>query len=168
MEDYDLSIISEIDLGDGASLALTACPGRRSSYSASLDGIFEWAPTAVLSLIEDCEFPFDPPRFSADLSNKGIAWFRFPIRNYSTPEGDESWLAIAGNIHDILNSKGRVLFHCLGGLGRSGMVAARLLTERGEAAPDAIRRVRRARPGAIETQAQELWVKAGEAGQAKA
>ncbi|MBS1166396.1 MAG: protein phosphatase [Proteobacteria bacterium] len=162
MEDYDLSIISTLDLGDGSSLALTACPGRKSSYSASLDSIVEWAPTAVLSLIEDCEFPFDPDRFSADLSNKGIAWLRFPIRNYCTPEGDEPWPAIAGKVRDILDNKGRVLIHCWGGLGRSGMVAARLLTERGEATASAISRVRQARPGAIETKAQEQWVRDGE------
>ncbi|WP_026793125.1 protein-tyrosine phosphatase family protein [Pleomorphomonas oryzae] len=164
MEDYELSIISTLDLGDGSSLALTACPGRKSSYSASLDSIVEWAPTAVLSLIEEREFPFGPAQFGADLSSKGIAWLRFPIRNYCTPEGNEDWPAIAGKVRDILDNKGRVLIHCWGGLGRSGMVAARLLTERGEAAVSAIHRVRQARPGAIETKAQEHWVRDAELG----
>lgn len=164
MQDYDLSVISEIDLGDGSVMALTACPGRKGDYAASLDRICHWNPTAVLSLIEEQEFPFDPAQFGADLSSKGIAWLRFPIRNYSTPEGNEDWPAVARKVRDILDGKGRVLIHCWGGLGRSGMVAARLLTERGEAASVAIKQVRLARPGAIETEAQERWVKGGEAG----
>ncbi len=162
MHDYDLSVISEIDLGDGAVMALTACPGRKGDYSASLDIIARWKPTAVLSLIEDTEFPFDPDTFAADLRSRGIVWLRFPIRNYSTPEGGGNWSAVSREVRDILDRKGRLLIHCWGGLGRSGMVAARILTERGEAAGDAICRVRRARPGAIETEAQEQWVREGE------
>jgi len=51
-----------------------------------------------------------------------------------------------------------VLIHCTGGLGRSGMIAARLLVELGEEPRLAMQRVRAARPGAIETAAQEAYV----------
>ena len=44
---------------------------------------------------------------------------------------------------------GKVLIHCRGGLGRAGLVAALLLVEEGVSPPEAIRRVRAARPGAI-------------------
>lgn len=162
MHDYDLSVISEIDLGDGAVMALTACPGRKGDYVASLDSICRWKPTAVLSLVEEAEFPFDPGTFAADLRSCGIVWLRFPIRNYSTPNEGGNWPAVSREVRDVLDGKGRVLIHCWGGLGRSGMVAARLLTERGEAALGAISRVRRARPGAIETEAQAQWVRDGE------
>ncbi|HMP63897.1 MAG TPA: ADP-ribosylglycohydrolase family protein, partial [Phenylobacterium sp.] len=50
--------------------------------------------------------------------------------------------------------------HCKGGLGRAGTVAARLLTELGHPAEDAIVRVRTERPGALETRAQEYHVRA--------
>ena len=52
----------------------------------------------------------------------------------------------------------RVLVHCRGGLGRAGTVAARLLVELGVPAVEAIRRVRAARPGAIETIEQQQYV----------
>ena len=44
------------------------------------------------------------------------------------------------------------------GLGRSGMIAAKLLTACGAEPAEAIGLVRRARPGAIETPAQEAYV----------
>ncbi|WP_288198634.1 hypothetical protein [uncultured Pleomorphomonas sp.] len=162
MHDYDLSDISEIALGDGALLALTACPGRKGDYAASLARLVAWRPSAILSLVDPSEFPFDPDRFGADLADRGIRWLRFPIRNYGTPGSDADWPAIASAVGDILDRKGRVLIHCWGGLGRSGMVAARLQVERGTTAAEAIRRVRRARPGAIETTAQEQWVEDAE------
>jgi ADP-ribosyl-[dinitrogen reductase] hydrolase len=53
----------------------------------------------------------------------------------------------------------RVVLHCMGGLGRTGTVAARLLVECGVAPEDAIGRVRVARPGAIEYSGQEEYVR---------
>ena len=47
-------------------------------------------------------------------------------------------------------------FHCRGGLGRAGMISARLLVESGVEPEVAIAKVRAARPGAIETREQEL------------
>jgi len=50
--------------------------------------------------------------------------------------------------------------HCRGGLGRSGMIAARMLVELGTPADEAIARVRSARPGAVETSEQVAYVRA--------
>jgi len=44
------------------------------------------------------------------------------------------------------------------GLGRTGMIAARLLAERGAAAP--VETIRAARPGAVETPAQAAYARA--------
>jgi hypothetical protein len=54
---------------------------------------------------------------------------------------------------------GEARSHCKGGLGRAGMMAARLLVELGVAPEQAIRDVRCARPGAIETPAQLALVR---------
>ena len=51
-----------------------------------------------------------------------------------------------------------MVLHCRGGIGRTGTIAARLLVEFGVAPEEAIRMVRRARPGTIETPAQEEYV----------
>ena len=53
---------------------------------------------------------------------------------------------------------GKVLVHCKGGLGRAGLVAARILVERGVPPRAAIDAVRTVRPGAVETAAQERHV----------
>jgi ADP-ribosyl-[dinitrogen reductase] hydrolase len=47
----------------------------------------------------------------------------------------------------------------MGGLGRAGIVVAWLLTHHGFTSIEAIQRVREIRPGAIENNLQEDWVK---------
>lgn len=68
-------------------------------------------------------------------------------------------MATAGlEIHQRIDAGERLLIHCRGGLERSGLVAARILVERGCAPRDAVHRVRAVRPGAIETRDQEEYV----------
>ena len=68
-------------------------------------------------------------------------------------------VGVAGNFLGRQCSLGFV--HCRGGLGRAGMISARLLVESGVEPNAAIERVRAARPGAIETPQQEEWVRSG-------
>ena len=62
-------------------------------------------------------------------------------------------------IRTLLRGGEDVLVHCKGGLGRAGMIAARLLVELGMDPEQAIRDVRRARKGAIETSSQLALVR---------
>jgi ADP-ribosyl-[dinitrogen reductase] hydrolase len=62
----------------------------------------------------------------------------------------------------MLRDGGNIVIHCRGGIGRAGMVAARLLVELGDAPDVAIAKVRVARhPRAVETLEQERWVADG-------
>lgn len=62
-------------------------------------------------------------------------------------------------LHERLLHGERLLVHCKGGLGRTGVVAAMLLVGRGVDVEEAIGAVRAARPGAIENEAQENYVR---------
>ena len=59
----------------------------------------------------------------------------------------------------MLRGGGDIVVHCKGGLGRAGMIAARLLVELGMAPEQAIKEVRNVRKGAIETLAQETLIR---------
>jgi len=84
-----------------------------------------------------------------------------PIVDVSVPGPafEATWGDAGGKLRATLRAGGSVLLHCLGGLGRTGTIAARLLVELGVPRDEAIADVRRARPGTIETSAQEHHVR---------
>ena len=65
----------------------------------------------------------------------------------------------AEQLRERLASGASVVIHCLGGLGRTGMITARLLIEFGAEPDEAIAAVRAARPGAVQTFAQERYLR---------
>ncbi len=94
-----------------------------------------------------------------DLARHGIVWRHLPVPDFGAPpeETARQWPDAAAEAHAILDAGGRVLTHCYGGCGRSGMASLRLLIERGEAPDAALQRLRTARPCAVETDGQFRW-----------
>ena len=90
----------------------------------------------------------------------GLEWYHLPIMNRDTPspEFEMKWAVSGQRLRVRLRNGERIVLHCKNGLGRAGMIAARLLVELGESPDTAIRRVRVARPGAIETSLQEQHI----------
>jgi protein-tyrosine phosphatase len=91
----------------------------------------------------------------------GMRHLQLPIHDGSIPDAawERKWKRESPSIHSVLGRGGKVCVHCMGGLGRSGIVAARLLVESGISSEQAILMVRAARPGAIETAGQEAYVR---------
>lgn len=150
-------------------VGITICPGKKDGVKwerdldTDLDAIEEWGASAIVCLLEDHEFDTLHVRdLPAGVASRGMTWFHLPIEDVSTPssEFEVQWADDGAHVIKMIREGSRVLIHCRGGLGRSGMIAASLLIESGEDPETAIRRVRSARPGAIETPAQERWVRA--------
>jgi len=71
---------------------------------------------------------------------------------------EEEWETAVEELLQILRDEGRIVLYCLGGIGRTGTIAARLLVQFGMDPSEAIRRVRATRTGAIQTREQEEYV----------
>jgi ADP-ribosyl-[dinitrogen reductase] hydrolase len=84
-----------------------------------------------------------------------------PIADFGTPDAawGARWADAAPKLHAALAAGQGVVIHCRMGLGRTGTIAARMLVEAGVPADAAIAAVRAARPGTIETAAQEGHVR---------
>ena len=155
--------IFALDVAQG-QLAISACPGQGTDYELDLEAIAAWRPAFVLSMtpLDELE-KLGVPRLPADVPTLGARWLHFPISDFGAPDADQMqvWVQIAGKIKTVLNGGGRVLIHCRGGCGRSGMAALRLMVELGEEVSGALARLRFVRHCAVETDPQFDWAAAG-------
>lgn len=142
----------------GGWLALSRMPGRGGDFHADLAIILDWRPDLVVSMTQAPEMA--PAKdLPLALMRAGVRWAHFPVSDYGIPDdsGDRIWPDLSSDLHAVLGRGGRVLLHCMGGCGRSGMLALRAMIEGGEAPGDALVRLRATRPCAVETEAQMAW-----------
>lgn len=144
----------------GGTLALSSMPGRGGTYTEDLDLIADWKPGLVISMTTEVEMIQDGARnFGADIQGRASRWVHLPIEDFGTPPKEilDRWPRVGATARQALSGGGRVLVHCRGGCGRSGMVVLRLMVECGERPEAALKRLRTVRPCAVETNAQMLW-----------
>lgn len=148
----------------GGTLALAPLPGAGGDYAADLAHICDWKPAIVVSLTTPAEMlSAGAETFGNDVQEAGTRWVAFPIPDFGVPDASqiEAWTKASHDISRALAGGGRVLVHCRGGCGRSGMVALRLMIAQGEEPEAALERLRHIRPCAVETEAQLRWARRG-------
>jgi protein-tyrosine phosphatase len=144
----------------GGRLAIAPLPGRGGAFDADLGDLIRWGPDMVISMTTAEEMAArGADALGAEMAGRGTPWHHLPVTDYGTPEGDTAarWPAVADDALATLRRGGRVLVHCMGGCGRSGMVALRLMVMAGEDPAAALTRLRAERPCAVETEAQFIW-----------
>jgi protein-tyrosine phosphatase len=165
--------IDAVYAGPGrGSIGITFAPGKHDRHAIAgpwardltddLDAIAAWNARSVVTLIEPHEFLLLAiSDLGAEVQRRGMEWLHLPIRDVGTPgpEFEEQWPAHSKRLRKRLDEGENIVVHCRGGLGRAGMISARLLVESGVEPNAAMKRVRATRPGAIETPQQEEWVR---------
>lgn len=152
-------------------IGLTFAPGKKQKHAATgkwdrdLDEDLrrlrdEFGTDLLVSLLEEHEFvelQIMGLRQRARFFGMEVLWF--PIRDVSVPDSIDGFQLCVDTVVNRLRNGETVVIHCKGGLGRTGLLAAACLVATSDLTPDeAVAIVRRARPGAIETTAQEEYV----------
>src|SRR5262245_13291393 len=126
--------------GWGGVIGLTYCPGKKDPHvkggawlrdlAVDVSALHGWGAEIVVTLLESHEIDLlAVQRLPQEVEARGMRWLHLPIPDGSTPDEafELKWREHDPQFHATLKRGGRVLVHCRGGLGRSGMVAARLL-----------------------------------------
>jgi protein-tyrosine phosphatase len=170
------------ELGDAlpGRLGLTILPGKRGVsfrypgrvYRRDLDDDLAMLLAAgvrrLVLLVEDTELSrWSDAGIVERGATVGVAVLRHPMPDGQPPTSLAEMRQILAEIRDGRRD-GNVAVACMGGVGRTGTVAACALVQAGRTAEEAIAMVRSVRhPSAVETADQERFVRAfGEAAQA--
>ncbi len=123
----------------------------------------DYGTDTLVSVMEEHEYHGYgiPELFERDLIGD-IEVLRFAIEDMNIPKEAEAeeYEALIRDIVERMRQGKNVVVHCRGGLGRTGTVAACVLVALGRhTAEDAIKAVREARRGTIQTHEQEEFVR---------
>lgn len=151
-----------LSVGQGI-LAISPIPGADGDYAGDVQHLIEWKPAIVVSLVSEKELAAaGASGLWRDLMGAGSRCEHLPIHDFGVPDAafDAAWPDLSAAARRALMGGGRILVHCRGGCGRSGMIALRLMIEIGEAPDDALARLRAVRTCAVETPHQLRWATA--------
>jgi protein-tyrosine phosphatase len=143
-------------------VALTILPGRKDHSRELHEDLTEIKKNDIAGIVvlisKDEMDSYGVPSLLDSYQENGIEYLHLPIVDQKVPNKKD--IAFINHfIDNILTSNKKVLIHCVGGLGRSGLVAACYLKHIGYSSEKAIKTVREARTlRAIETIEQEKFV----------
>jgi protein-tyrosine phosphatase len=173
--------LDSAELADGrpGRLGLTFLPGKRGrsirypghvyrrDTVADLQAMRAAGVVRLILLVEDAELQkWGDEEIVAVGAAEGVDVRRHPLPDGAPPASLAEMDRILDEVAEA-RADGDVAVACMGGVGRTGTVAACALVRAGRGARDAIERIRAVRhPTAVETREQERFVEAYEAARA--
>lgn len=150
-------------------IGISACPGMKEFSTLDLyddriendlQCISNWGAKIIVTLLELREIAaLGIATLPGSILSKEMLWLHLPMGNNVLPEEgfEEKWRSAREKLLQCLQQGERILIHCKEGIGRSALVAARLLIEAGIDPEKAISAVRKARPGSLMLYSQEKY-----------
>ncbi len=144
------------------SLILTPCPGTKGlALRESLAQLKAQGVVAIVSALSDQELQQkDVHDLGQQAQQLGLLWFQLPITDDAIPDADfaQKWPPISLQLQNKIKQQGHVALHCMGGSGRTGLLAAHLLLDFGWALADIKTQVQALRPNAFTQQLQLAYI----------
>ncbi|MEZ9524006.1 cyclin-dependent kinase inhibitor 3 family protein [Enterovibrio norvegicus] len=142
----------ELPVEKGA-LILTPCPGTKGEgLTESLEQLQRQGATVIVTAINHEEMADkNVAALGEETQRLGMQWFHVPIEDDCAPAEDfqNNWKASREALHQAIENGNKVVMHCMGGSGRTGLLAAHLLLERNWTLEEIVRDVQALRPGAF-------------------
>jgi protein-tyrosine phosphatase len=150
-------------------IGMTFAPGKRHrgmhfcwdrNLQKDLDRLqWEYRADILISLVEAPELErVQIPNLIPEVRARGMESWWFPIPDLKVPTSMDGLLDLVEKILGAARGGKTAVIHCMGGLGRTGVVAACCLVALGCDPEGAIASVRRVRQYTVETAEQENYV----------
>jgi protein-tyrosine phosphatase len=141
-------------------LAILGRPRGGDWLADEVEGWREAGVQVVVSLLSaDEEHELGLSDEIAFVEAEALSFVSFPINDYDVPSSEAALGRLVNDLEDLLDQGKSVGIHCRAGVGRSSLVGACLLVNRGEDAEISFERISTARGVAVpDTLAQRGWV----------
>jgi protein-tyrosine phosphatase len=154
-----------LSLGDDlGNLVLMPCPGTKgvsaldTFHSLKLESV-----DMVITALSDDEMQAKAlPPFQIIADETNIIWHQLPIPDDSTPSAQfqTDWALLEPQVLALLSDKRSVALHCMGGSGRTGLLAAHILVALGWSLAEIVEQVQALRPNAFTHPDQRQYIEA--------
>ncbi len=159
---YEINWIDKEYLDIKGRIGLGRAPGYGADRFVDFRSIKDQGISKIYCLQEEEELQYLGGETIAQreesLNAFGIELIHSPIGDFRVPTPEQAKRLSKMIMNDVIGGKS-ILIHCMGGLGRSGTIAACSLVHYGLKADEAINLVRKIRPGTLETDEQVAFVK---------
>ncbi|MDD9155725.1 cyclin-dependent kinase inhibitor 3 family protein [Aliivibrio sp. S4TY2] len=150
--------------GTHGALILTPCPGTKGvELIESLTQLKAQGVEAVATALNQDELTEKGvSSLGEEVQRLGMKWFYLPIEDDCAP-GDgfaAQWKSATPELQQVLENNGKVAMHCMGGSGRTGLLAAHLLLDLGWELDVIKQQVQALRPGAFTKPVQIEYIDA--------
>ncbi len=143
----------ELPVENGATLVLTPCPGTKGvPLTDSIKQLKEQGVTVIVTALSLDEMQAaSVGNLPQEVEKAGILWLNAPIEDDCAPDEAflHNWQLMLPALLDAVDKGEKIALHCMGGSGRTGLLAAHLLLEKGWQLTDIITKVQALRPGAF-------------------
>ncbi|MGD8174038.1 cyclin-dependent kinase inhibitor 3 family protein [Vibrio sp. TRT 21S02] len=143
-------------------LVLTPCPGTKGEpLQASLMQLKANGVTSVVTALSDDELMAkDVAQLGEQVKALGMRWYQLEIEDDCAPDSAFAgkWQVVSPALHQALQRDEKIAMHCMGGSGRTGLLAAHLLLEQGWPLAQIIEQVQALRPGAFTKPVQREYI----------
>ena len=158
---YEINWIDKDHIDIKGRIGIGRAPGYGSVRFEDFRSIKEQGVSKIYCLQEEDELQYlnseTIKQREQSLSELEIEFVHSPIGDFRVPTPDQAKRLSKMIMNDVIGGKS-ILIHCMGGLGRSGTIAACSLVQYGLKPDEAINLVRKIRPGTLETDEQVQFV----------
>lgn len=145
-------------------LLLTPCPGSKGvNLIDSLMELQNAGATVVITLMTEPEMHINSvERLPQICEQLDLTWVHMAVEDEGAPNNEFTthWQQVGPKIHQRLDNNENIVIHCKGGSGRTGILAAQILMERGAPMQPTIDTIKAVRPNAFVHAVQVNYMRA--------
>lgn len=150
--------------GTHGALILTPCPGTKGvELIKSLTQLKAQGVEAIATALNQDELTEKGVgSLGEEVQRLGMKWFYLPIEDDCAPDDKfhQQWKSATPELQQVLENNGKVAMHCMGGSGRTGLLAGHLLLDLGWDLDVIKQQVQALRPGAFTKSVQIEYINA--------